>query len=35
MLPDVLEWLESPFTTLPSYLVQPIRVEVADGRYVV
>jgi HSP20 family molecular chaperone IbpA len=37
VLPDVLDWLESPFMTLRPYLVQPIRVEddVADGRYVV
>jgi HSP20 family protein len=36
-VPELLEWLESPFMTLRPYLTQPIRVEdyVADGRYVV
>ena len=36
-VPELLDWLESPFMTLRPYLAQPIRVEdfVADGRYVV
>jgi len=36
-IPELLDWLESPFMTLRPYLAQPIRVEdfVADGRYVV
>jgi len=36
-VPELLDWLESPFNTLRPYLAQPIRVEdyVADGRYVV
>ena len=36
-VPELLDWLESPFMALRPYLAQPIRVEdfVADGRYVV
>lgn len=36
-VPELLEWLDSPFMTLRPYLAQPIRVEeyAADGRYVV
>jgi HSP20 family protein len=37
VVPELLDWLESPFNTLRPYLAQAIRVEdyVADGRYVV
>ena len=37
VVPELLDWLESPFMTLRPYLAQPIRVEdfVADSRYVV
>jgi HSP20 family protein len=37
MVPDVIDWFETPFLTLRPYLVQPIRVEdyVDDGHYVV
>ena len=36
-IPDLLDWLESPFMTLRPYLAQPSRVEdfIAGGRYVV
>jgi HSP20 family protein len=36
-VPELLDWLESPFMTLRPYLAQPIRLEdhVAEGRYVV
>jgi HSP20 family protein len=36
-VPELLDWLESPFMTLRPYLAQPIRVEdfVVGGRYVV
>ena len=37
VVPELLDWLESPFMTLRPYLAQPIRVEdfAASGRYVV
>ena len=35
--PDLLDWMESPFTMLRPFTAQPIRVEdyIEDGRYVV
>ncbi len=37
LVPEMFDWLESPFMTLRPYLTQPIRVEdyASDGRYVV
>ena len=37
MVPDVIDWFETPFMTLRPYLVQPFRVEdyVEDDYYVV
>jgi len=37
LIPDLLDWFESPFTTLRPYLAQAIRIEdyAEDDRYVI
>src|SRR5215472_4883147 len=37
VMPDLIDWFESPFVTLRPYFAHPIRVEeyTEDGRYVI
>jgi HSP20 family molecular chaperone IbpA len=37
LLPDLFDWLESPFSALRPFMAQPMRLEdyVTEGRYVV
>jgi HSP20 family protein len=37
VMPDLIDWFETPFVTLRPYLAHPIRIEeyAADGKYVI